>query len=183
MMRVRHGIVVENGDGNPESTTYIDLKTTREWADTQLGLEAVSNSGECDDEMLNKVLRAAAEYMCRLPWAWPRAHCDQALSWPLCMPCHARSFVPSNVIPVEIRQSNVLLANDILLKRIDPTGYTKPVVTSSVSTEAASASFARPQALADEGGFVVRTKDPLYSVRPRIHQWLAPRVPVGKIIR
>lgn len=201
-------LIIEVGNGSPDSQAFADVDFARRYANGRFGLESISDEGDCDDERLEKVLWAAAEYMDRCPWYGIPTHVDQALCWPrmLVEPEHyyhdrdtifpqhgwyttysynwnARYVVPSNAIPEAICIANVLLAKDIHEGNLDPTGFSKPVVATSASSEAGSLSFHRPQALSNKGGMQVRTRDPLYAVRRLIRPWLHRRAPSAKFVR
>lgn len=198
---------IERGVGSPDSQAFADVDFAREYATGRWGMESLSGENHFQDEQLESALWAAAEYMNNIPWYGITKNVHQALSWPryLIEPEHYqrhgdygfpqygwyslshnwshRYCVPSDVVPEEVRIANVLLAKDILEGNLDPTGFHKPVVATSASSEAGSLSFHRPQALSNKGGMRVRTRDPLYAVRRLIRPWLHRRVPSAKFVR
>ena len=203
-------LFLEQGDGDSRSESFVSIQEIRAYGDRHFGYEILGHDSDhekIDDEpYLQKVARAAADYMGTFPWIGCKTCADQALSWPriLCEDDlyseHAyyghrrhnfywysnrshRYYVPSNAIPEAIAEAQIRLVADILLGIIDPTGRTRPVIASSVSSESGSVSFHRPQRLRETGtGLQVGSRDPLQSVRHLVAPWMRIR-PVTASLR
>lgn len=197
-------LVVENGQGLERTNSFVTLDEAREYYLQEFGFEHLSCEGNpfVPDLHLERALKAAFKYMVRMPWAGYRTRPYQGGSWPRILYetdyyryykkdyRHADSFhgwlplyetqrncVAPLEIPDRIRECHMILTRDIVDGYLDPTGRLKPVVTRSISSEAGSMTFHRPQALAaGPAGMQVRSRDPLYAVRELVSPWLRVRV-------
>ena len=180
MLQNTSELIIERGNANPRSNAFHTIKEMRDWAEHELGMEAISHTGECDDIKMGKIIRAVAkDYMAKIPWAFPRTDPTQGL----CFPIRCCPHTPSDIVPDQIIEASMRLCNDVVIGYLDPLGRKKPIITKSVSTESVSVSFERAQALTDDGGLQVRSKDPLYAVRHLISPWIAARGTTARLIR
>ena len=129
--------IVEKGAGSEKSTQYASVEELLQYSSIHMGFEHISSpkdSFEYDTETLNKALASTAKLIDKVSFTGRKSSYSQAMQWPRCGAsnrCEVCICIPSDEIPKEIVEANIILAALALKGEIDfATREVNPLVKS-----------------------------------------------------
>lgn len=135
-------LIVETGLGLASAESYASV-------DQASAYHSARGAAEWDTvEDQEAALRKATDYMVqnyRLSWKGHRVTSEQALDWPR-YECYDtdRFLIPSNVVPIEVRNACIELALKVTTEALNP-DLTQQILSNSVGPISVTYSAASPQ--------------------------------------